>query len=163
MYTGSKPQYPNYGLFAVDAKSTPTLAPLQGLGGEQGLLVPLAADGLEHAATGIRGWRQKADVGIHALGHGLFYLATDGDQGGNETATLRLEAWTGNANDPFAPVTPDYRTGTLVGTSVGGYVASTLSLTLDGAASFGAFAPGIERDYTAGMGRPSRPRPATRR
>ena len=32
---------------------------------------------------------------------------------------------------------------------VGGTVPATLSLTLGGAASFGAFAPGVARDYTA--------------
>jgi hypothetical protein len=148
VYTGSKPQFPNYGLFAVDAAATPTLTELQGMGGEQGLLVPLAGDGLQHAASGIRGWRQKADVGIQALGHGLFYLATDGKMGGNETATLRLERWTGDPADPFTPVTA---TGTNVTAPapVGGLVPSTLSLALDGPATFSPFVPGLERDYTA--------------
>jgi hypothetical protein len=109
VYTGSKPQYPNYSLFAVDAASTPSLQAVRGLDGEQGMVLPLADDGLEDAATGIRGWRQKADVGIQSLGHGLFYLSVDGTQGGNQTSTLTLQAWTGNPNDPFTPVTAGYR------------------------------------------------------
>jgi hypothetical protein len=148
VYTGSKPQFPNYGLFAVDAASTPTLTTLQGLSGERGLLVPLAADGLMDVASGIRGWRQKADVGIQSLGHGLFYLATDGTQGGNQTAKLRLERWTGDPADPFTPVTA---AGTSVAApaTVRGSVPSVLSLTLGGPARFAPLQPGIEQDYTA--------------
>ncbi|MDA0179435.1 hypothetical protein OJ997_03940 [Solirubrobacter phytolaccae] len=148
VYTGSKPQFPNYGLFAVDAAAQPKLTTLQGLGSEQGLLVPLAADGLEHTATGIRGWRQKADVGIQSLGQGLFYLATDGNDGGNETATLRLERWTGDPADPFAPVTAG-ETRVTAPATVRGTVPSTLSLTLGGPATFAPFTPGVEQDYTA--------------
>jgi hypothetical protein len=235
VYNGSKPQFPNYGMFAVDAASNPTLKTLHGLGTEQGLELPLADDGLKDSATGIRGWRQKADVGIQALGHGLFYLSTDGTQGSNQTSTLTLQSWTGDPNHPFAPATAGYRVapvftsaapasgtaarsythtftarsfpdpvfrvgdgelplgltlsaaGVLSGTPVaaGHYaftvvasngqdeaaqdvvleitpptqvsttravtatVPATLSLTLGGPATFGAFAPGVARDYTA--------------
>jgi hypothetical protein len=109
VYTGTKPQFPNYSLFAVDAASAPALHTLTGLNGEKGLLLPLADDGLMDAATGIRGWRQKADVGIQSLGHGLFYLSQDGTLGGKQTSTLTLQAWTGNPQDPFVPAAPGYR------------------------------------------------------
>ncbi|RKQ90999.1 hypothetical protein C8N24_0815 [Solirubrobacter pauli] len=150
VYTGTKPQYPNYGLFAVDATSPPVLSVLRGLSGEQGRLLPLAADGLLDAATGIRGWRQKADVGIQALGDGLYYLATNGTDGGNQTATLTLQAWTGKADDPFAPVTKDHVLPHTAPATVRATVPSVLSLTLDGPATFTPFTPGVERDYTAG-------------
>ena len=48
--------------------------------------------------------------------------------------------------------------------AVGGTVPATLSLTLGASASFGAFMPGVARDYTRHRRRaPSRARPATRR
>ncbi len=108
VYNGVKPQYPNYGLYAVDATSQPVLSELQGVGGEQGLLLPLADDGLRHEATGIRGWNANASVGIQSMGHGLFYLVTATSTGG-QGSVMTLQAWTGDPQRPFAPVTTDYR------------------------------------------------------
>jgi len=107
VYAGSKPQFPNYGLFAVDAAATPVLSELVGTGGDQGLLIPLADDGLTDPATGIRGWRQKADVGIQGLGDGLFYLAVGTKVGGKETGDITLHRWTGDPAKPFVPVTSE--------------------------------------------------------
>ncbi|MBO4208082.1 putative Ig domain-containing protein [Micromonospora echinofusca] len=104
VYAGAKPEFPNYTLFAVDAATRPVRGELIGTGGEQGLLVPLATDGLTHPATGIRGWFQKADVGIESLGDGLFYLARNGTRNGQQTADLTLYRWTGAADAPFAAV-----------------------------------------------------------
>jgi|GEM_PF-109225 len=109
VYAGSKPQFPNYTLFAVDAAAQPQLKTLHGLGGEQGLELPLAGDGLLDAASGIRGWFQKADVGIQSLGDGLYYLSTNGTVGSQQIATLMLSYWTGAPQRAFAPVTADYR------------------------------------------------------
>ncbi len=151
VYTGSKPQYPNYSLFAVDAKSAPTLAPLQGLGGEQGLLVPLAADGLEHAATGdprlaSEGRRRHPRARSRAL------LPRDGRRPGRQRDR---DAEAGGVDrERERPVRAGH--ARLPHRHAGRHERrrvrrrSTLSLTLDGAATFGAFAPGIERDYTAG-------------
>jgi hypothetical protein len=50
----------------------------------------------------------------------------------------------GPANDPFAPRCWNDAEGT-----VGGTVPATLSLTLGAPASFGAFTPGVAREYTA--------------
>lgn len=110
VYQGNKPAFPNYQLFAVDARERPVLADLvgvpgpEGRGWEQGNLLALARDGLNDAATGIRGWNQKADVGIQSVGKGLFYLATNAGSKGAQTADLTLMRWTGDTQKPFVPV-----------------------------------------------------------
>jgi hypothetical protein len=104
VYAGEKPGFPNYTLFAVDARSAPRRAVLRGLGGDRGTVLTLAPDGLSDSATGIRGWDQKADVGIQPLGDGLFYLGTDSSVGGLQTGTLTLQRWTGDPAAPFSPV-----------------------------------------------------------
>lgn len=111
VYKGTKPAFPNYGLFAVDARTPPVLADLVGVPGpggkghERGKLLALAADGLTHAATGIRGWNQKADVGIQPVGHGLFYLAVGSGTKGQQTGKITLHRWTGTPAAPFVPAT----------------------------------------------------------
>lgn len=112
VYRGTKPTFPNYLLFAVDARTAPTLGPLAGVPGpgghgqEQGLLLSLADDGLHDQATGLRGWNQKADVGLQPVGGGWFYLCTQSGPRGKQTADLTLVRWTGSPSAPFVPVTP---------------------------------------------------------
>ena len=111
VYQGTKPEFPNYLLFAVDARTAPVLGDLIGVpgrggkGAERGQLLALADDGLKDSATGIRGWNQKADVGLQPIGHGLFYLAENSGPRGHQTADLTLHRWTGTPSAPFAPVT----------------------------------------------------------
>jgi hypothetical protein len=111
VYKGTKPTFPNYGMFAVDAKTKPTLGDLVGVAGpsgkgtERGQLLTLAEDGLKHEATGIRGWNQKADVGIQPVGRGLFYLAVNSGTRGQQSGKVILHRWTGTATAPFAPAT----------------------------------------------------------
>jgi len=115
VYRGKKPGFPNYGLFAIEGHQQPVRGDLVGVPGpdgkgwEQGLLLPLAADGLEDPATGIRGWNQKADVGSQPVGQGLFYLAANAKSDAGQTADLTLMRWTGDALEPFAPVTVQER------------------------------------------------------
>lgn len=104
VYLGQKPNWPNYGLYAFDAVAQPKVGELIGVG-EQGALVPLADDGLKDPATGVRGWNQKADVGIQPVGQGLFYLAVNAKTPQGQTADLTLNRWTGDAQHPFAPIT----------------------------------------------------------
>lgn len=116
VYRGKKAAFPNYLLFAVDARTPPVAGDLVGVPGpggkgwERGLLLTLADDGLRDAATGIRGWEQKADVGFQPLGDGRFYLATNsaGTNPGGErwqSADIALVRWSGDPQAPFAPVT----------------------------------------------------------
>ncbi|HEY1110186.1 MAG TPA: hypothetical protein VGE76_16160 [Opitutaceae bacterium] len=111
VYKGTKPAFPNYLMFAVEARTRPVLADLVGVAGpggkgtEQGQVLALAADGLADAKTGIRGWNQKSDVGIQPIGHGLFYLAVGSGKKGAQTGDLTLHRWTGEASKPFVPAT----------------------------------------------------------
>jgi hypothetical protein len=111
VYRGQKPNCPNYGLYAFDAAAQPKTGELIGVpkgdGWEQGPLLPLAEDGLKDPATGVRGWNQKADVGLQPVGHGLFYLAVNAKIPQGQTADLILNRWTGDPVKPFAPVTSE--------------------------------------------------------
>lgn len=115
VYQGKKPAFPNYRLFAVDAGTKPVSADLVGVPGpggtgwERGKLLALADDGLQDAATGVRGWNQKADVGLQSLGNGLFYFAANGGSKGAQTANLTLMRWTGDAQRPFVAATAEDR------------------------------------------------------
>ncbi len=112
VYRGEKTIFPNYGLFAVEADAKPAMADLVGVPGpggqgwEKALLLSLADAGLKDPATGIRGWNQKADVGLQPIGHGLTYLAVNSKVDGQQTADLTLMRWTGEAGKPFVPATP---------------------------------------------------------
>lgn len=112
VYRGRKAQFPNYQLFAVDARTPPALGELVGVPGsggeatEQGLLLTLAPDGLEDAATGIRGWEQRVDVGLQPIGGGLFYIGAASSANGKQTGDITLHRWTGEPSAPFAPATP---------------------------------------------------------
>ena len=109
VYQGKKEAFPNYLLFAVEAREQPVMADLVGVAGsggtgwEEGLLLGLAEDGLEDPDTGLRGWRQKADVGFQPLGSELHYLAANSSGDGRQTADLTLMRWTGDARQPFVP------------------------------------------------------------
>lgn len=102
VYAGDKPDSLNYTMFAVEAASQPVKQELRGVGVE-GETLPLAEDGLRDETTGIRGWFQKADVGLQAMGDGLYYLSTNSVVDGQQTATLTLTTWTGDPHAPFAP------------------------------------------------------------
>jgi len=113
VYRGTKPAFPNYLLYAVEARTPPLRGDLIGVPGPegpgfaQGLLLALAEDGLADPATGVRGWNQKADVGLQPVGEGLAYLATNAAVAGKQTADLTLVRWTGGPADPFVPVTAE--------------------------------------------------------
>jgi hypothetical protein len=94
VYQGKKKSFPNYLLFAVEGHTQP-----------KGQSLELADDGLKDAATGVRGWNQKADVGFQPVGNGLFYLSVNSGSKGTQTADLTLMRWTGDAGQPFVEVT----------------------------------------------------------
>lgn len=79
VYAGKKPQFPNYTFFLINGQKPPVLCPLNGLGGEEGLLLTAAEKGLYHEPTGVRGYYFPwGTTGIHSLGHGLFYISHEG-------------------------------------------------------------------------------------
>ena len=111
VYQGKKPSFPNFLLFAVDARDQPARADLVGVSGpggkgwEQGMLLPLAKDGLRDPATGIRGWNQEANVGFQPVGNGLFYVSVKSGGKGHQTGDLTLMRWTGDPANPLVPAT----------------------------------------------------------
>jgi len=111
VYQGRKPAFPNYLLFAVDARDRPVRGDLVGVpasaesGWEQGMLLPLARDGLKDRTTGIRGWTQEANVGFQPLGGGLFYVSVKSGGKGHQTGDLTLMRWTGDPARPLVPAT----------------------------------------------------------
>jgi hypothetical protein len=113
VYQGGKLSFPNYLLFAVDARTPPVRGDLVGVpapggeGWERGSLLTLADDGLKDAATGVRGWNQKADVGFQPIGRGLHYLVANSGGKGRQTANLTLTRWTGNKQKPLHPATAE--------------------------------------------------------
>lgn len=110
VYRGKKKSFPNYQLFAVEARTQPMTGDLVGVASadgtvwEKGRLLELADDGLRDASTGVRGWNQKADVGFQPVGWGLFYLSANSGERGAQTSDLILMRWTGNAQQPLVPV-----------------------------------------------------------
>ncbi len=109
-YTAPKPGFPHYRMFGIDARTAPVRGALVGVpalggGNEQGALLALAADGLKHQVTGIRGWNQETDEGLQPIGHGLFYVAKGSGPKGKQTGDLTLMRWTGDAAQPFVPAT----------------------------------------------------------
>jgi hypothetical protein len=113
VYQGQKASFPNYLLFAVEAREKPMMADLVGVPGpggkgwELGQLLALADDGLRDPATDVRGWNQKADVGFQAVGQGLFYVSENAKIEGKQTANLTLMRWTGDPQKPFVPATAE--------------------------------------------------------
>jgi hypothetical protein len=107
VYRGSKPQFPNYGLFMVDGTRPPAPAPPDSPFGT-GSMLELHPSGLHDAGSGVHGWDFTADVGFEALGNGYYYVSEQ--QVGAETgwagngSTLRLHRWTGGVPAPFEAV-----------------------------------------------------------
>jgi hypothetical protein len=110
VYQGTKTTFPNYLLFSVNARERPVTSDLVGVrrpedaSKERGRLLRLTNAGLKDRATGLRGWMQKADVGLQPVGKGLFYLAVNRGLKGRQTADIRLVRWTGDRQQPFGYV-----------------------------------------------------------
>ena len=105
VYKGSKPQYPNYSLFAIDGSTKPKKQPLKGVDYiTKGSVVALQRH-LPHQhdpATGVSGWHFGfGSTGFYPAGGGFYYIshnyATPAGQGSN----LRLYRFNGTADQPF--------------------------------------------------------------
>ncbi|SCL47490.1 hypothetical protein GA0070606_1158 [Micromonospora citrea] len=111
VYRGSKPEFPNWTLYAIDGTVAPRTGVITGQpDGATGWTVPLAAAGLTDPGTGIRGWEGPGSFGLEALGDGRFYVVTSGtttvDGERRQTGTALLRRWTGTTPDPFAAPVP---------------------------------------------------------
>lgn len=75
VYFGKKEKYPNYDLYAADAKIAPVTRRLQGIN-EEGKVLQLLQEGRKHEATGIYGWKfAHGATGLHACGDGRYYIS----------------------------------------------------------------------------------------
>ncbi|GAA3242212.1 hypothetical protein [Nonomuraea helvata] len=106
VYKGKKPQFPNYSFFMVDGGARPTEGDIVGQPqSERGRLLTLAPGGLQHEATGVRGWEFTGEYGLISLGGGRYYVSKSGtvtDNGVSKyTGTAQLYRWTGQTPTPF--------------------------------------------------------------
>ncbi len=107
VYTGRKPGFPNYSLFAIDGTRKAKRQALRGLQPtERGLVLQQAAAGLQDQTTGVRGWRfADGSTGLESLGGGYYYISHPGrDSQGRQQCTLSLYRWTGKDDGPFEKV-----------------------------------------------------------
>lgn len=109
VYKGKKPQFPNYSFFMVDGRERPTEGDLVGQPApERGRLLTLAPGGLQHDATGVRGWEADGQYGLISLGGGRYYVSKSGtvteDGVSKHTGQAQLHRWTGQAPTPFERV-----------------------------------------------------------
>ncbi|MFC4908231.1 hypothetical protein [Actinomadura gamaensis] len=109
-YKGAKPGFPNYSLFAVDAKSRPRLQTLKGQPtAEKGEVLPLSPRGELDRATGVRGWSgASGQYGLVSVGHGLYYVVQSAQVTENgvtkQTARAQLHRWTAQTPNPFSRI-----------------------------------------------------------
>ena len=75
VYRGTKPEYPNYSLYAVDAAVAPVKEALKGLK-EEGEVLTLAKAGKRHEPSGIFGWNfPYGSTGLYARGDGTYLIS----------------------------------------------------------------------------------------
>ena len=106
VYKGVKEHYPNYTLFAADAKARPAKQTLQGIPYiKKGFVVPLKAEGLKDATTGIRGWMWGAgSTGMAALGGGYYYFSHNYNSEQGQGSTIRMYRYTDLKDEAFEEV-----------------------------------------------------------
>jgi len=102
---------------------------------------PFSAEKLAQLYPSKADYAAKVDASVRSLVAQRFITEEDGRFNMQEA---RYACTPGPANDPFQP-----RCWDDADSAVGGTVPATLSLTLSGPASFGAFTPGVAREYTA--------------
>lgn len=96
VYKGSKPAYPNHPFFVIDGAMPPHLSPLQGCGGEKGLLLQLKKVGLHDAGSDIYGFDfAYGSTGLFAIGDGRYYVSHHAGGHGSHSSTARLYRWDG--------------------------------------------------------------------
>ncbi len=97
VYLGEKSTFPNYYLYAVDGRSTPSMGDIVGQPTpERGLILPLLDMGLYHEQSGVHGWNfMYGSTGLIALDDGYFYISHNSKTNGKQTCTAYLYRWVG--------------------------------------------------------------------
>ena len=107
VYNGSKKQWPNYDLYAVETSQTPFRGRLEGVPYLKGKVeqLSLSQDGIKDPSSGICGWNFKwGSTGLCPLGNGTFYISVNGNEGGSQFCKATLYHWTGDSLNPFEPI-----------------------------------------------------------
>jgi hypothetical protein len=103
VYTGEKKQFPNYHLYAADARQAPEVQQLRGLN-EYGKVVPLFQGGQRHEPSGIRGWNfPYGSTGLFACGDGRYYISENHVSRSGQCSLIYRYVW----DDDAAFVLPD--------------------------------------------------------
>lgn len=107
VYRGSKPQFPNYDLFVIDAHKKPVKDRIPS--DNRNIKVKtlsLLDQGPQDAGSGIRGWFFKwGATGLCPLGDGLFYISHNGKSAdGQQQSTVHKYKWAGDKQNAFVPV-----------------------------------------------------------
>lgn len=103
VYTGEKKQFPNYHLYAADARQAPEVQQLRGLN-EYGKVVPLFQGGQRHEPSGIRGWNfPYGSTGLFACGDGRYYISENHVSRSGQCSLIYRYLW----DDDAAFVLPD--------------------------------------------------------
>lgn len=106
VYKGKKPQYPNWSLFVIDGSKPARKESLQGFDTPtEGEMLSLVEPG--NPDGGIGGWNFKwGSTGLCPLGGGYFYISENArsKETRQQSSTVRLYEWTGDAETPFRAV-----------------------------------------------------------
>lgn len=103
VYTGEKKQFPDYHLYAADARQAPEVQQLRGLN-ESGKVVPLFQGGQRHEPSGIRGWNfPYGSTGLFACGDGRYYISENHVSRSGQCSLIYRYVW----DDDAAFVLPD--------------------------------------------------------
>ena len=103
VYTGEKKQFPNYHLYAADARQAPEVQQLRGLN-EYGKVVPLFQGGQRHEPSGIRGCNfPYGSTGLFACGDGRYYISENHVSRSGQCSLIYRYVW----DDDAAFVLPD--------------------------------------------------------
>lgn len=106
VYKGKKPHYPNWSLFVIDGSKPARRESLQGFDTPtEGEVLSLVSAGA--SAEDIGGWNFKwGATGLCPLGGGYFYISENArsKETRQQSSTVRLYEWTGDAATPFRAV-----------------------------------------------------------
>lgn len=105
VYKGSKKEFPNYSLFAIDGTAKPQRQSLKGVTYiPKGNVVPLQQriPSLKDEATGVRGWHfGVGSTGFYPVGGGYYYISHNYANKEGQGSDLRLYRLTNNAEKIF--------------------------------------------------------------
>ena len=105
VYKGTKPNFPNYSLFAIDGSATPKKQPLKGIDYiKKGAVLALQQHlpHLQDPATGVSGWHfEHGSTGFHPAGDGYYFISHNYASKQGQGCNLRLYRITDNADQPF--------------------------------------------------------------